>query len=372
MKSKTMKAIEHDSYLSFVRFCLDDKAPVPPAADTIVWHDLLDWAKKQTIVGVCWRGMQRLSNIGHNKPTDDDVLEWMAVCTRIEKTSRKANERALWVYRTFLGEGFRSCLLKGQGNAYRYPEPLLRQSGDIDIYVEGGDDKVIDYVRTIRPKARAVYHHIDFVKTEGIPVEVHYRPSWMSCPWYNSRLQRFFEEEGRRSFANLVTLPGTDGEIAVPTWRMNVVFEMTHIAHHVLREGIGLRQIIDYYYLLSNHGAPTPDERRQAESDLRRMGLRKMGGAVMWVLTEVLGMPKQWCVIKPHRRCGRLLLHEMMAGGNFGKYDDRMLSGETSSQAKRNVQTLWRDLRMVFYFPAECLWEPYFRWYHYFWRKKHN
>ena len=102
------------------------------------------------------------------------------------------------------------------------------------------------------------------------------------------------------------------------------------------------------------------------------MGLRKMGGAVMWVLTEVLGMPREWCVIQPHRRCGRLLLHEMMAGGNFGKYDDRMLSGETSSQAKRNVQTLWRDLRMVFYFPAECLWEPYFRWYHYFWRKKHN
>ena len=337
-------------YLEFVRFSLSDHAPIPDSAKSIVWHDLLDWAKKQTIVGTCWRGMQRLGDIGRNKPTDDDVLEWMAVCTRIEKKSRKANERALWVYRTFLGEGFRSCLLKGQGNAYRYPEPLLRQSGDIDIYVEGGDDKVISYVRTIRPKARAVYHHIDFVKTEGIPVEVHYRPSWMSCPWYNSRLQRFFEEEGRRSFDDLVTLPGTDGEIAVPTWRMNVVFEMTHIAHHVLREGIGLRQIIDYYYLLSNHGAPTPDERRQAESDLRRMGLRKMGGAVMWVLTEVLGMPREWCVIQPHRRCGRLLLHEMMAGGNFGKYDDRMLSGETSSQSQeKRADTLARPAHGVLF-----------------------
>ena len=79
------------NYLSFVKFCLDEQAEVPPEAEHIVWHDLHQWAKQQTIVGVCWRGMQRLSNIGHNKPTDDDVLEWMATCTNIQRKNKLGN-----------------------------------------------------------------------------------------------------------------------------------------------------------------------------------------------------------------------------------------------------------------------------------------
>lgn len=359
-------------FLEFVRFSLNDNATVPASVAKIDWHDLLSWAKQQTIAGVCWHGMQRLSDIDTNKPTDDDVLEWMAYCAQITKKSRKTNERSIWVYRNFKKEGFRSCLLKGQGNSIRYPDPLLRHSGDIDIYVEGGDDKVIEYIHTIRPKAKALYHHIDFMATEKIPIEVHYRPSWMSCPWYNKRLQRFFEETGKESFENMITLPETEGQIAVPTWRMNVVYELAHIAHHVLREGIGLRQIIDYYYLLSTHGIPNAEEREQAEKDLRHVGMRKMGGALMWVLTEVLGMDRQLMVIPPHERCGKLLLREIMAGGNFGRYDDRLLGGETESKRKKNVQTLWRDLRLVSYFPAECIWEPWFKWYHFFWRRKHQ
>jgi hypothetical protein len=290
----------------------------------------------------------------------------------VEKDNRNVYKKAAWVSRNFGKEGFRSCVLKGQGNALLYPNPFMRTPGDIDIWVEGGDKKVIAYVDSIKPGFRRIYHHIDFIKTEKIPIEVHYRPSWMSCPWYNRRLQRYFAEHSDEQFKHEVSLPDNAGTLAVPTWDFNVVFLLSHIYNHLLHEGIGLRQVIDYYYLLRQGAEKSAEERQALSETLRYVGMRKIGGAIMWVLKEQLGMDSSLLLLPPNARHGKALLREMLKGGNFSKHDERTLSGVYDDAVASNTQRLWRDLRMVFYFPAECLWEPYFRWYHYFWRKKHN
>lgn len=355
--------------LELLRWCLHGGA-IPQTAYRICWHDLLEFAKKQAIVGVYWQGISQLGSIQTNKPTDDDVMEWMAAIQHLEKKNRKANEKAVWVSGTFLKEGFRSCLLKGQGNALLYPTPLWRQSGDIDIWVEGDDDTLIAYARRFVPKAKAVYHHVDFISTSNIEVELHYRPSWMSCPWYNRRLQQFFGQQRDSQMSHQVALGG--GHIAVPTWQFNVVYQICHIYLHLLKEGIGLRQTIDYYYLLLNHGAATDEERREIGVLLRRLGLRHISGALMWLLHKVLGLDEEYLIAPMDSRRGRHMLHEMMASGNFGKYDERAMSGMYGSGLKHNIQRLWRDVRMVRYYPAECIWEPWFRIWHLFWRRRHN
>ena len=224
---------------------------------------------------------------------------------------------------------------------------------------------MIAYCRQFVPDAKACYHHIDFLKAGDIPVEVHYRPSWLNNPFHNRRLQQYFLEHADAQFSNL-----QPQGFATPTWEFNVVFLLSHIANHLLHEGIGLKQVIDYYYLLRSQ-----IERRSIDSyeqEFRCLGLLPFARQLMWVLCQVLGLDEQLLVARQDERRGRLLLSEMMAGGNFGMHDDRPLSGFYASGLKSNLQRVARDLRMMRYFPSESLWEPAFRIWHYFWRRKHR
>ena len=375
---------------------------MPESVKLIDWDQLLQFAKDQCVLGVYWMGVRRLGHLKENKPTDDHVMRWMAACGKLGKRNSTVTERSAWVAKNFEKEGFRACLLKGQGLALCYPDPSLRYPGDIDIWVrprpqsgssnaatqrsnatasrsshssfhfslftyrEDADIRtVIAYCRQFVPEAKACYHHIDFLKAGDVPVEVHYRPSWLNNPFHNRRLQRYFLEHADAQFSNL-----QPQGFAAPTWEFNVVFLLSHIANHLLHEGIGLKQVIDYYYLLRSQ-----TERRSIESyeqEFRRLGLLPFARQLMWVLCQVLGLDEQLLVARQDERRGRLLLSEMLAGGNFGMHDDRPLSGFYASGLKSNLQRVVRDLRMMRYFPSESLWEPAFRIWHYFWRRRHR
>ena len=363
---------EEKRYFEFLRYCLSDNlgssAAVPSCVADICWHDLLEFAKKQTIVGVYWRGVQQLGKVPENKPTDDDVLEWMAYMKKVTDQSRLIFERVGYVTKTFASEGFRSCILKGQGNALMYPDPLSRQSGDIDIWLEGRDTDIIRYVRELCPKAKACYHHIDFNRVKNAEVEVHYRPSFMNNLIHNARLQQYFSREAAAQFSNKVKNIDGMGDFCVPTPSFNRIFQMAHISNHFFQEGIGLRQMIDYFYLLRQ--GFTEEERRRDVAVLKRCGLYRIACAVMYVEQTVLGLENSYLLVEPDARLGRQLLREVMEGGNFGHHDERMASGSAQG-AQRNINRLWRDVRFLCWYPSECLWEPVFRIWHYFWRRRH-
>jgi len=356
-------------YFEFLHFCVTPDAAVPESTNDIVWHDLLDFANKQSLTGVFFYGMQRL--VGHpNKPTDDDVMEWFYYVRKIVDRNRLMYEKCRYVQKTFLSEGFRGCILKGQGNAMMYPDAYSRTSGDIDIWLEGGDKKVISYIKRIVPKAKAVYHHIDFEKVKDVSVEVHYRPSFMNNMIANRRLQKYFETEAPRQFANEVSLPDEMGKICVPTDDFNRIFQMTHISNHFFHEGIGLRQLVDYYLILKR--GFTEEERKRDEEMFQKLGIRKFVGAVMYVLKVVLGLRDNEMLVPIDEKRGRFLLKEIMIAGNFGFYDTRFGNDTKAGPLQKNLQRLYRDLRFAWLFPSESLWEPIFRLWHFFWRKRNG
>ena len=376
-------SIIDNPFLDFVRFSLHDNAEIPASAFRVSWNEMLETAKKQSIVGVCWQGIQRLGGMSENKPTDDDVMEWMGEARKTEKRNKTVSERAAWVYGNFKTEGFNACVLKGQGNALLYPDALMRTPGDIDVWgipqtYKKGDEyeecirQTINYCKELKPNARAVYHHIDFRKAGDVEVEVHYRPSWMNNPINNRRIQRWFLEHAEECMMNeTISVNGnklTPG-YAVPTWEFNVVFQLSHIFKHLLQEGIGLRQLIDYYYLLCNRPDDLPVE--NIKKTIQRLGLSPIAGAVMWIMKNVLGLEERFLVYEPIRKTGLFMLNEVVESGNFGKFDERKMSGHYRSPIMKNLQRIVRDVRMVGYFPSECLWEPWFRVYHYLWRRRH-
>ena len=235
-------------FFDFLRFIVGSAKEIPDSLKEADWKELYAIAKKQCLVGVLFDGIKKLpaEHVGMEKEL---LLQWMAESQMLEKANVRLNDAAIQVSEWFQKKGFRTCILKGQGNALMYPNPYSRTPGDIDIWVEGGDKRVISFVRSISPHEKACYHHIEFPSYKGVEVEVHYRPSFLLCFWHNRKLQKYYERVKEEQFSHRVML-GEQGEIAIPTVEFNLIFQLTHIYAHLMNEGIGLRQLLDYYYVL--------------------------------------------------------------------------------------------------------------------------
>ena len=459
-------------FFDFLRFCIGSDSEIPSSLKEADWKELYAIAKKQCLVGILFDGIKKLpaEHVGMEKEL---LLQWMAESQMLEKANVRLNDAAIQVSEWFRKKGFRTCILKGQGNALMYPNPYSRTPGDIDIWVEGGDKRVISFVRSISPHEKACYHHIEFPSYKGVEVEVHYRPSFLLCFWHNRKLQKYYERVKEEQFSHRVML-GEQGEIAIPTVEFNLIFQLTHIYAHLMNEGIGLRQLVDYYYVLcdfykayqksskitpslftlkegdfSNHPVPLSKEgstfspspsssgsgdvtapprrseplrskdggpskvspncagwdRRDAigdmtsataststdtsataarssfaanysaaidrvQKELKELGLWKFAGGIMYIMQEVFGMPASRLIVPPNEKYGRFVLNEVLEAGNFGKHDARNRFGR--SQLGHNLQRVYRDIRLVRYFPGEALCEPLFRVWHFFWRMKNK
>jgi hypothetical protein len=235
-------------FFDFLRFCIGSTKEIPSSLKEADWKELYAIAQKQCLVGVLFDGIKKLpaEYVGMKKEL---LLQWMAESQMLEKANVRLNDAAIQVSEWFRKKGFRTCILKGQGNALMYPNPYSRTPGDIDIWVEGGDKRVISFVRSISPHEKACYHHIEFPSYKGVEVEVHYRPSFLLCFWHDRKLQKYYERVKEEQFSHRVML-GEQGEIAIPTVEFNLIFQLTHIYSHLMNEGIGLRQLVDYYYVL--------------------------------------------------------------------------------------------------------------------------
>ena len=357
--------IQHQIFFDFLRFSIGSESEIPDSLIEADWKELYRIAKKQCLVGILFDGIQRLpsSNVGISR---DLLLQWMAQSKMLEKTNVRLNDAAFRVSEWFRKKGFRTCILKGQGNALMYPNPYSRTPGDIDIWVEGGDNRVISFVRSISPHEKACYHHIEFPSYKGVEVEVHYRPSFLLCFWHNRKLQKYYERVKEKQFSHRVML-GEQGEVAIPTVEFNLIFQLTHIYAHLMNEGIGLRQLLDYYFVLQHADIKDLTE---LQRNLKHFGLWKFAGAIMYIMHEVFGMPASRLIVPLNEKYGNFVLNEVLEAGNFGSYDKRNRFGK--SQLGHNLQRVYRDIRLIKYFPAEALSEPIFRVWHFFWRMKNK
>lgn len=352
-------------FFDFLRFCIDSAKEIPDSLKETDWKEIYAIAQKQCLVGVLFDGIKKLpaEHVGMKKEL---LLQWMAESQMLEKANVRLNDAAIQVSEWFRKKGFRTCILKGQGNALLYPNPYSKTPGDIDIWVEGGDKRVISFVRSISPHEKACYHHIEFPSYKGVEVEVHYRPSFLLCFWHNRKLQKYYESVKDEQFSHRVML-GEQGEIAIPTAEFNLIFQLTHIFSHLMNEGIGLRQLVDYYFVLQHADIKDLTE---LQRNLKHFGLWKFAGAIMYIMHEVFGMPASRLIVPLNEKYGNFVLNEVLEAGNFGSYDKRNRFGK--SQLGHNLQRVYRDIRLIKYFPAEALSEPIFRVWHFFWRMKNK
>lgn len=372
-------------YLDFLKFCLHEDATEPESVKDMDWNGLLEFGKKQTIVGVLYHGLSRMAN-SPNRPNKYIIFRWYSNYAEIEENNKTVNRAANFVTGLFYKKyGYKGCILKGQGNALMYPNPYMRSAGDVDLYLktspvspkEKSEDhhSIIDVIklcRRIKPKCEVAYHHAEIGKVRNTEVEVHFRPSFAENLFYNKRLQEYFESVKDEQFKKFVSLPDNSGYICVPTDSFNRIFQLSHVHKHFLSEGVGLRQLIDYYYLLRR--GCTDDEKKEFQRIVGRVNLTKFARGMMYVMKELFGIEDEYILIEPSRRIGRMIISEVLETGNFGYYDERFKWLKTDNVFWNTIVGFLRNIRFAFEFPSEViLGHPvWILWWHFYYEPKMN
>ena len=448
------------AFFAFLKYCLGYKGNISRVVDSMDWQELYSFASKQALLGLCFDGIERL---GKENPEElrlnpigrELLMTWMGKAQQIRRQNRKVNAVAGKLFSMLKKDGLRCCVLKGQGNALMYPNPYSRTPGDIDVWIDASRERIMEYAQKKFELGDDIrLQHLE-TSLDGVPVELHFFPCSMNNPIYHARLQKWFRRNADLQCSHIVGLPDGAGDIAIPTSAFNMVYQLCHLYHHFFDEGIGMRQIIDYYYVVcdfykvyqnsskitpslftikegstshpdpltlrgeggnrptrcseplrSKDGGPSkvsPDcagwDRLDGSGDmasdasacsasttdssastalvvvqreLKYLGLWKFAWAVMYVLHEALGLSEEKMIAPMDEKRGKLLLTEILNGGNFGKHFTKYGHFTQQGMAKKYFLKIWRNMHFVRYYPAEALSEPIFRTWHFFWRMKNK
>lgn len=340
------------------------------------WNLLFNISVKQAVAGVCFCGLQRLPANQLSELPKRLMMQWFALAEGIKKRNVQMNNLCVELLQMMNNEGLRCAILKGQGVAALYnsidgewPQlGLYRQSGDIDVWVDGGMDNALKWCRKKYGDVDFDYINAHVPVFKDVEVELHWRVQSMTNLFRNRKLQQWLEREETKEMilGGKASLPCGD-DITVPTTEFNAFYLMLHCFNHEFSSGLGLRQLMDYYCLLvslhKTHGEQGVINRLFSE-----FGMERFVGAVMWIMQEVFGLEREYLLSDPVEKEGRYILAEVMEGGNFGHHDNRIRKvgrGKWMSV----FATLQHTLHMLRRYPSEVLWVPVWMVYHFVWKR---
>lgn len=373
----------HELFFELIRVAIGNAVCLSHTPTDVEWKVLYEMAKKQSLVGICFAGIQKLEPSETLELSETLRLRWMGMAAKIQQRNEVVNRQCAELGEMFLrysgcsGEqarkklkDYRYAVLKGQGVAQLYDEPLraLRQSGDIDVYLwrdgltpRENRKAVLEYAKTIDKDTFGSAHHTAVRIYPDSEVELHYEASYMCNPWANRRLQVWMREKR----TEVEMLKTKEGEFDVPSIEFNLVFLLAHIFRHYVSEGVGMRQVMDYYFALQ--AAQVKGYSLEVKGDLFSLldsfNMKKFASAVMWVIKTVFAGHDNyddndnWMLCEPNERLGRKLLEHIMQGGNFGHHNAVKVV-KSGAHWANFVNQLAHDLHLAYDYPAEALWSP--------------
>lgn len=352
-------------FIELIQTSLGDRECLDCFPNASEWEQLFDLAEKQALVGVTTVGIDKVMISYPNEVVPNILYQWLGEAIRIEHRNAHQDQCSRQVYDFFKTEGFRSCILKGQGIALYYSSPKLRQSGDIDIWVDGSINDVlqcladngIEVTHTTMKDSSARFY-------KDIPVEIHHRTNF----FYNNKRDKkweLWESQMRNAqFENYDEICG----FAHPTIEFNLVYVLTHIYRHLFTEGIGMRQLVDYYYLVLSSSKKA---RKACATVIESLGIKSFAGGVMYIL-QLFGLNEEFMIVLPNRKYGDYLLNQILGWGNFGVSNPLHNSLKSRNLFIRSYAQFRHNVDNFIYNPIELMSAPIWKVKHRIWRKKNG
>lgn len=351
--SSTNKGTE--LFFELINILTDKKEMLEHSYDTNEWLKAVSIAQEQAIAGVLLSALEKLPK--EQYPPQPVLLQWIGLTEMTELNARNLEQAGKEAVRFFHDNGFACQILKGSSVARYYPNPLRRTSGDIDIWLDGGRKKIYDFARNYDKSGivRGVnYHHIHFPLYSDVEVEVHIWPSYLCSPIRNYHLHKFCQ-----------LYKPTLGDSDTTNLAFDRVFILLHCYRHMNDSGVGLRQIMDYYYVLKQ--GFTSEENEESVKWIKKLGMYRFASGLMWLMETVFGLKREYHLMTPNEKEGRFILQEVMLTGNMGHSDKRKW-GKRDSAYSRFIYNLKRDFYLAGHYPHEAFWQPFFSIWLYLWR----
>ena len=348
------------------------------------WRLLYELAKKQSLMGISFAGVQRLRG-QHQAPPEQLYLQWLGMAAKIQQRNEVVSRRCKDILDIVRKAGLKAFLMKGQCNAALYKQrgesgelrdgslekrdlAKLRQLGDIDIFVDGGREKVLAFVQRTAPTSTINEIELEYRCFEDADVDMHYSLPKMRHPFRNKRLKAYLQFWIEANYTNYRNI-AAGVSVPCPVLEYDMVFQLEHVYGHFIGIGVGLRQIMDYYFLLQS--APANYDYKAVEKGVEDIGFTKFACGLIWVLNHIFGISMINVPWVPNERDGKFLLQEILSSGNFGSANERM-QGVTSNLLKRawvvnvNAFRYWRFDHWAWF------WSPLWRVFYFVWKRIHG
>jgi hypothetical protein len=357
--------LENNLFFELLQVTLGNRERLSVVPSAEGWEEVYAESERQAVSGLLIHGIERLP--AEQRPSKVLLLQWIGVGQMIEQRNYLLNGRCVDLLSNLIAAGLHPTILKGQGIAQCYPELLqkLRQPGDIDVYVDCGLRKALEFAESLGQKnVEWDYKHLHLKLWDDTEVEMHYHVEVLLNLWKNRKLQRWFREHQDDIFGTSKNSKITD--MVTPTVEFNVFYILLHIYRHFLYEGVGFRQVIDYYFVLKNLNNNLNVNESYAYKAVREFGMTRFARGLMWVMHEVLGMPREWMLWEPDEKEGRYILEQVMMGGNFGHHDERLKHSGGKLGAVKAILT--HNMHLLTHYPADVVWAPAWIVWHKLWK----
>lgn len=364
------------AFLELLQLSLGTRDSLSRVPSALEWESILDEARRQAVDGIMVSGLERLPD--NQRPPQMILLQWIGICQRIEVQNAITTKTCIKICQRLYNDGYNVCILKGQSNYRYYPAEMKnrRSCGDVDVWVVPKVESkhpvkdIVEYVDANYSMDVLCWLHNGFTDESGVPIEVHFKPSFMSEPCKNRRFQKHFGDIlSSRVFAELEC-----AEIPCLKVDEDVIYQMNHIYRHLIDEGVGLRQIVDYFFLLKVWNEQHTRTKVETMKIVSWLGMKRFAGALMYVLRELLGLSEKYLLCPASEKDGKFLINEIMMSGNFGHGDPRMGAiasegGYLCRRARQAFRRFKRNMRFLTSYPGEVIWEPIVRVEHFVWKK---
>ena len=325
-------------YFSLLRCAIWGSKPALPRALSIEeWNSIYAISKEQTVSGIMLDTISKLP--ADQKPPKQLLLQWVMLYKQIQSSNSKINSILVEVLTKLEENGIESYLLKGQGIAQNYPNPINRVCGDIDLYFTAGNfEKAMEYFGTLdeeiefSPEAS----HAE-TSYKGIKLELHKK----SATFYTKKLQKRFNAISDKLISNnrtYVTI--NDKRIAVLPPLLNALQLLSHMLRHIITSGLGLRQVCDWVLFINKDSCKIDKEEfMTAMKELDLLGTYK---AISAIAVDYLGLPAEKVVCEitdKDKKEAKKVLNLIMRYGNFGHYGEH---SRASSKTEFLKSYIWK------------------------------
>lgn len=339
-----------DIYYNLLRCSLHETNEVPSGVDSINWADFYDYCRKQGVLGIELEYLDRMSL----KPPKDIMLQWIMIVEGLKNQNKVTNARIKELINYWGKTNHRCVVLKGQANATMYPKPDYRCPGDIDLWVDGNEVEIIRQVLSVCPDAPYSIHHVRMPIFKDVPVEVHYRPVYLTNWFIDRRLKQYIEKNKENQFLNKCVIDGL--EVGCLTRSMNLVVQLIHMYTHFVGTRNNFKQLFDYYFLLR---CTSNDDKKDLPELFKELGVLRYARGIMWIMKDVLGLEEDYLYVEPDEKVGRVILSETNRFGEYSQNTFVMI-----------LQQFIYNLKLIRLFPSEVLISPLFLGWHQWWKYK--